>query len=87
MLTKSPKDAPDKPAEVTVGFENGHPGFGQRQKLSAVALLESLNASAAKHGIGRIDLVENRFVGMKSRGCYETPGGTLIMAAIASWKR
>src|SRR5512140_2692293 len=52
------------------------------RNLSGVALLETLNRIGAEHGIGRIDLVENRFVGMKSRGCYETPGGTLIMAAI-----
>ncbi len=82
MLTKSPKEAPDKPADVTIGFEQGIPVSvnGEKQK-SAVALLEKLNAIGAEHGIGRIDLVENRFVGMKSRGCYETPGGTLIMAA------
>ena len=82
MLTTSPKDAPDKPTDVTIGFETGRAGFRQRQKhASAVALLEELNRIGGEHGIGRIDLVENRFVGMKSRGCYETPGGTLIMAA------
>jgi argininosuccinate synthase len=81
MLTKSPKEAPDKAAEVTIGFEQGRPVSVNGEKLSAVALLEKLNAIGAEHGIGRIDLVENRFVGMKSRGCYETPGGTLIMAA------
>ncbi len=81
MLTKSPKEAPDRPAEVTIGFEQGRPVSVNGEKLSAVALLEKLNAIGAEHGIGRIDLVENRFVGMKSRGCYETPGGTLIMAA------
>src|ERR1700736_3968450 len=82
MLTKSPKDAPDKPAEVTIGFEQGHPVSvnGQRY-VSSVGLLEKLNQIGAENGIGRIDLVENRFVGMKSRGCYETPGGTLIMTA------
>ena len=63
-------------------LRTGPPGFGERRShASAVALLEKLNAIGAEHGIGRIDLVENRFVGMKSRGCYETPGGTLIMAA------
>ena len=81
MLTKSPKEAPDKAAEVTIGFDQGRPVSVNGEKLSAVALLEKLNAIGAEHGIGRIDLVENRFVGMKSRGCYETPGGTLIMAA------
>jgi argininosuccinate synthase len=81
MLTASPKDAPDKPAEVTIGFEKGVPVSLDGQPLSGVALLERLNKLGGQHGIGRIDLVENRFVGMKSRGCYETPGGTLIMAA------
>ena len=81
MLTKSPKDAPDKPAEVTIGFEKGVPVSLDGERLSGVALLEKLNKMGGAHGIGRIDLVENRFVGMKSRGCYETPGGTLILAA------
>ncbi|HWZ30170.1 MAG TPA: argininosuccinate synthase [Bryobacteraceae bacterium] len=81
MLTRSAKDAPDKPTDVTIGFEEGRPVFVNGQALSPVALLEKLNAIGAENGIGRIDLVENRFVGMKSRGCYETPGGTLIMAA------
>src|SRR3981081_2813659 len=81
MLTASAKDAPDKPAEVKIGFENGAPVSVDGQRLSAVALVEKLNQLGGVHGIGRIDLVENRFVGMKSRGCYETPGGTLIMAA------
>ncbi len=82
MLTKSPKDAPNTPAEVTIGFEEGRPVSidGQRY-TSAVSLLETLNKIGGEHGVGRIDLVENRFVGMKSRGCYETPGGTLILAA------
>jgi argininosuccinate synthase len=82
MLTRSPKDAPDKPADVTIGFEEGRPvSVNGKVHKSAVALLEELNEIGAEHGVGRIDLVENRFVGMKSRGCYETPGGTLIMAA------
>ena len=82
MLTRSPKDAPDRPAEVTIGFEQGVPAAIDGQKMTtSVALLEKLNQTGAEHGIGRIDLVENRFVGMKSRGCYETPGGTLILAA------
>ncbi len=82
MLTKSPKEAPEKPGEVTIGFEAGTPVSvnGQRY-VSAVSLLETLNRIGGEHGVGRIDLVENRFVGMKSRGCYETPGGSLIMAA------
>jgi len=83
MLTKSPKDAPDKPVDVTIGFEKGRPDSVNGHSYgSAVALLDKLNEIGAEHGIGRIDMVENRFVGMKSRGCYETPGGTLIMAAI-----
>lgn len=82
MLTKSPKDAPDKPVDVTIGFEQGIPvSVNGQRKQTAVALLEELNELGGAHGIGRIDLVENRFVGMKSRGCYETPGGTLIMYA------
>ena len=81
MLTRSPKDAPDKPVEVTIGFEKGRPVSVNGTRGSAVSLLETLNKIGSEHGIGRIDLVENRFVGMKSRGCYETPGGTLIMYA------
>ncbi len=82
MLTRSPKDAPNEPGEVTIGFEQGNPvSVNGKRAQSATALLEELNRIGGEHGIGRIDLVENRFVGMKSRGCYETPGGTLIMAA------
>jgi argininosuccinate synthase len=82
MLTRSPKEAPETPVTVRIGFEKGVPVSVDGKKYeSAVTLLEKLNAIGAEHGIGRIDLVENRFVGMKSRGCYETPGGTLIMAA------
>jgi argininosuccinate synthase len=82
MLTKSPKEAPDTPIDVSIGFEHGRPvSVNGDRSLSAVALLEQLNQIGGEHGVGRIDLVENRFVGMKSRGCYETPGGTLIVAA------
>jgi argininosuccinate synthase len=81
MLTKSVKDAPDRPEDVTIGFEKGVPVSVNGKKMSAVSLLEELNRIGGEHGVGRVDLVENRFVGMKSRGCYETPGGTLIMAA------
>ncbi len=82
MLTKSPQEAPDEPAEVTIRFERGVPvSLNGKRATSAAGLLEELNKLGAEHGIGRIDLVENRFVGMKSRGCYETPGGTLIYAA------
>jgi argininosuccinate synthase len=82
MLSKSPKEAPDQPAEVTIGFEAGKPVSLDGRKLAGVPLLEELNLVGGAHGIGRIDLVENRFVGMKSRGCYETPGGTILMAAV-----
>jgi argininosuccinate synthase len=82
MLTASPKDAPDKSEDVTVGFEAGIPVSVNGKKTGPVELLETLNAIGSRHGVGRIDLVENRFVGMKSRGCYETPGGTILMAAI-----
>ena len=83
MLTKSPREAPNTPGEVTIGFEAGIPvSVDGQHMMSGVALVEKLNAVGAEHGVGRIDLVENRFVGMKSRGCYETPGGTLIVAAL-----
>jgi argininosuccinate synthase len=82
MLTKSPAQAPDTPGEVTIGFENGVPVSVDGKSMKAFELLETLNAIGGEHAIGRIDLVENRFVGMKSRGCYETPGGTLIMFAV-----
>jgi argininosuccinate synthase len=82
MLTKSPADAPDKPAEVAIAFEKGEPVAVNGKSMKAFELLEALNQIGAQHAIGRIDLVENRFVGMKSRGCYETPGGTLIMFAV-----
>ncbi len=77
----SPEKAPDKPAEVEIGFDAGTPVSVSGKKLSAVALLEELNKIAAAHGVGRIDLVENRLVGIKSRGAYETPGGTLLVTA------
>jgi argininosuccinate synthase len=81
MLTKSPRQAPDKPGLVTIGFEKGVPVSVDGKKRTGVQVVEILNKIGGEHGIGRVDLVENRFVGMKSRGCYETPGGTLIMAA------
>jgi argininosuccinate synthase len=81
MLTRSPREAPDTPAEVTIGFEAGTPVSVDGRRMNGVELIETLNRIGGEHGIGRIDLVENRFVGMKSRGCYETPGGTLIYAA------
>jgi argininosuccinate synthase len=81
MLSHSPKEAPDAPADVTIGFERGIPVSLNGKAVTGVQLLTELNRIGGEHGIGRIDLVENRFVGMKSRGCYETPGGTIIMAA------
>jgi argininosuccinate synthase len=81
MLTKSPAEAPDQPEDVTIGFEAGVPVAVNGKQLSGVGIVETLNRIGAEHGIGRVDLVENRFVGMKSRGCYETPGGTLIYLA------
>jgi argininosuccinate synthase len=81
MLTRNPKDAPDTPAEIIIGFEKGSPVSVNGKRMNGAELLETLNIVGAEHGVGRIDLVENRFVGMKSRGCYETPGGTLITTA------
>ncbi len=77
----SPEKAPNKPAEVEIGFEGGTPVSVNGKKRSAIALLDELNELGAEHGVGRIDLVENRLVGIKSRGAYETPGGTLLVAA------
>jgi len=82
MLTRSPAEAPDSPGEVAIAFEKGVPVALDGRRMKAFELLEALNRAGSEHGIGRTDLVENRFVGMKSRGCYETPGGTLIMFAI-----
>jgi argininosuccinate synthase len=79
--TRSPQDAPDREEFVEIGFEKGVPVSVDGQTLDPVQLVELVNEIGARNGIGRIDLVENRFVGMKSRGCYETPGGTLILAA------
>src|SRR5260370_12068210 len=73
--------AADKSAEVEIGFEAGAPVSVDGKRLNAVALLEGLNAIAAANGVGRIDLVENRLVGIKSRGAYETPGGMLLVLA------
>jgi argininosuccinate synthase len=77
----SPEKAPNKPVEVEIGFEAGIPVSVNGKKRSAVALLDELNKIAAAHGVGRIDLVENRLVGIKSRGAYEAPGGTLLVTA------
>jgi argininosuccinate synthase len=79
--TKSPQAAPDRVEEVAIGFNGGVPVSINGMKLEPLALIELLNDIGARNGIGRIDLVENRFVGIKSRGCYETPGGSLLLAA------
>jgi argininosuccinate synthase len=80
-MTRSPQEAPDREEQVTIGFEQGIPVSVGGMKMPPVQLVELLNEIGARNAIGRIDLVENRFVGIKSRGCYETPGGTLIVAA------
>jgi argininosuccinate synthase len=81
MRTIAPEDAPDKPTVITMDFERGDPVAIDGKKLSPAALLAKLNELGHDNGIGRLDLVENRFVGMKSRGVYETPGGTILLAA------
>ncbi|MFZ0956334.1 MAG: argininosuccinate synthase [Candidatus Sulfotelmatobacter sp.] len=81
QITRSPQEAPDKEEKVCIGFERGIPVAVNGMKLDPVALVELLNEIGARNAIGRVDLVENRFVGIKSRGCYETPGGTLLIAA------
>ena len=81
ILTRSPEDAPDKPAYVEIDFEAGVPVAVDGEILSPASLLDRLNRLGGEHGIGRVDLVENRFVGMKSRGVYETPGATILHAA------
>jgi argininosuccinate synthase len=81
LLTRSPEDAPDVPVAVELEFEHGDPVAVDGRRLPPVALLETVNRLGAEHGVGRVDLVENRFVGMKSRGCYETPGGTILAVA------
>jgi argininosuccinate synthase len=80
-LTRSPEAAPDRPTEVTIGFEQGYPRKVDGEALEPLALLQQLNKLGAENAIGRIDLVENRLVGMKSHGVYETPGGTILSTA------
>ena len=79
--TVSPEKAPKKASFLTLGFKDGNPISINGKKLSPGNLLQRLNLAAGKNGIGRVDLVENRFIGIKSRGVYETPGGTLLMSA------
>jgi argininosuccinate synthase len=81
QLTKSPQEAPDREEQVEIGFEQGIPVFVNGLNMDPVSLVELLNEIGGRNAIGRIDLVENRFVGIKSRGCYETPGGTLLVTA------
>ncbi len=81
MLTTSPAAAPAEPEDVTIGFASGTPVSVNGERMSPVTLLTTLNTIGGRHGVGRIDLVEDRLVGMKSRGVYETPGGTLLYTA------
>lgn len=77
-LSVAPEDAPDKPESVDLAFENGNCARVDGKKLSPLGVMKTLNKLGGKHGIGRVDMVENRFVGMKSRGVYETPGGAIL---------
>jgi argininosuccinate synthase len=81
VMTKSPECAPDAPVEVVISFEAGTPVAIDGESLTPAQLLHRLNRLAGEHGIGRVDMVENRFVGLKSRGVYETPGGTVLHCA------
>jgi argininosuccinate synthase len=81
QLTCSPQEAPDQEEEVEIGFVRGEPIAVNGREVDPVSLLEMLNEIGGRNAIGRVDLVENRFVGIKSRGCYETPGGTLLVTA------
>jgi argininosuccinate synthase len=81
QISRSPKEAPDRDEQVEIGFEAGVPMSVNGMKLDPVALVELLNEIGGRNAVGRVDIVENRFVGIKSRGCYETPGGTLLVTA------
>jgi argininosuccinate synthase len=81
QITRSPQEAPDRDEQVQIGFEKGIPVAVNGMEIGPVSLVELLNEIGARNAIGRTDIVENRFVGIKSRGCYETPGGTLLIAA------
>ncbi|MFW5722349.1 MAG: argininosuccinate synthase [Desulfovibrionales bacterium] len=81
LLCVPPEEAPDRPEMVSIDFESGDPVAVNGQRLGPASLLKELNRLGGRHGIGRVDMVENRFVGMKSRGVYETPGGTLLHIA------
>ncbi len=79
--TTDPERAPDEAEQIEIGFRHGDPVTLNGESLSAAGMLAALNEAGARHGIGRLDIVENRYVGMKSRGCYETPGGALLLKA------
>lgn len=81
LWSVKPEDAPDTPEYITITYKNGDPVALNGEELSPATMLATLNKLGGKHGIGRVDIVENRFVGMKSRGCYETPGGTIMLKA------
>jgi len=81
ILTRDPAEAPDQPRYIEIDFESGNPVAVDGKRLGPVELLTELNTVAGEHGVGRVDIVEDRFVGMKSRGVYETPGGTLLHKA------
>ncbi len=81
LWTTSPENAPDAPEYITIEYKNGDPIAINGEAMSPATILETLNTYGNKHGIGRADIVENRYVGMKSRGCYETPGGTIMLKA------
>jgi len=82
QLTVDPREAPEEPTEITIAFESGFPVAVDGQALAPREIVETLNNLAGAHGVGRVDLVENRVVGLKSRGVYETPGGTVLMEAL-----
>ncbi|KIM07849.1 MAG: argininosuccinate synthase [Sulfurovum sp. PC08-66] len=81
LWTNSPQNAPDEPEYITISYKEGDPIAINGEAMSPATILETLNQYGNKHGIGRVDIVENRYVGMKARGCYETPGGTIMLKA------
>jgi len=81
LWSNSPQNAPDEAEYIEIGYKNGDPVTLNGKELSPATMLKTLNELGGKHGIGRVDIVENRFVGMKARGCYETPGGTIMLKA------
>jgi argininosuccinate synthase len=81
LWTNSPEEAPDEAEYITITYKKGDPVAINGEAMSPATLLKTLNDYGNKHGIGRIDIVENRYVGMKARGCYETPGGTIMLKA------